>query len=135
VSVVRLNILDDKFSLIAANRASTVDGLRLLEYCVNDTHYMMWNRINGTLASLSALLADEAFYPEFNQFVLRLLSVIRRQVTWDPPAGGESHFDTLLRSLVISRLGYARDPEVMAEAKRRFDLHASGHTLLNADIR
>ncbi len=57
-------------------------------------------------------------------------------MSWDPPAEGtESHFDTLLRSLVISRLGRAEDPEVRAEAKRRFDLHASGETPIKADIR
>ena len=57
-------------------------------------------------------------------------------MNWDPPAeGGESHFDTLLRSLVISRLGRAEDPEVRAEAKRRFDLHATGVMPIKADIR
>jgi hypothetical protein len=40
-----------------------------------------------------------------------------------------------MRSLVISRLGRAEDPEVRAEAKRRFDLHASGETPIKADIR
>ncbi len=132
---VRLNILDDLFSLIAANRAPTVEGLRLLEAFVNETDYVVWDSIDDTLGTLSALLADEAFYPEFNQFVRRLLSVIRRPISWDPPAGDEEFFDTLLRSLLISRLGRAGDPEVLAEAKRRFDMHASGLTLLNADIR
>ena len=131
---LRLNILDDLFSLISAGKAPTVDGLQLLEAFVNETNYVVWSKINGTLSTLSSLLADEAFVPEFNQFVRRLLSGIRRQVSWDP-VEGESHFDTLLRSLVISRLGRAGDQEILAEAKRRFDLHASGETLLNADIR
>lgn len=101
---------------------------------MSETNYVVWNKINGTLSSLSSLLADEPFLPEFNKFVLHLLAGIRTQVSWDP-VEGESHFDKLLRSLVIGRLGRAGDPEVRAEAKRRFDLHASGKTPLNADIR
>jgi hypothetical protein len=46
---------------------------------VNETNYVVWNKISSILAALSALLADEAFLPEFNQFVRRLFSVIRRQ--------------------------------------------------------
>jgi hypothetical protein len=52
---------------------------RLLEAFVNETNYVVWNKISSILAALSALLADEAFLPEFNQFVRRLFSVIRRQ--------------------------------------------------------
>jgi puromycin-sensitive aminopeptidase len=132
--LVRLNILDDLFSLISAGKAPTVEGLKLLDAFVNETNYVVWNKINDTLAILNSLLANEDFLPELHRFVRQLLSGIRRQITWDP-VEGESHFDTLLRSLVISRLGRAGDQEVRAEAKRRFDLHASGEELLNADIR
>ena len=43
--------------------------------------------------------------------------------------------DTLLRSLVFTRLGKAGDQEVRKEAKRRFDSHANGGAKLSPDIR
>jgi hypothetical protein len=80
--------------------------------------------------------ADGGLKNKDNFYFLNRDGCRQKQVSWDPPTEGtESHFDTLLRSLVISRLGRAEDPEVRAEAKRRFDLHASGETPIKADIR
>lgn len=43
--------------------------------------------------------------------------------------------DTLLRSLVLSRLGWYGDAEVIAEAKKRFKAHVSGECIIPADLR
>ena len=45
------------------------------------------------------------------------------------------HLDTLLRSLVIGRLVWFKDEAIIAEAKKRFEAHVSGKTLLPADLR
>ncbi len=68
---------DDIFGWVSSVSFSMAP--RLLEPFVNETNYVVWNKISSILAALSALLADEAFLPEFNQFVRRLFSVIRRQ--------------------------------------------------------
>lgn len=45
------------------------------------------------------------------------------------------HVQTLLRSLVIRFMGKCSDEETVAEAKKRFDLHVKGESLLVADLR
>lgn len=43
--------------------------------------------------------------------------------------------DTLLRSLVIARLGWYGDVETIEEAKKRFNAHISGECVIPADLR
>eukprot|EP00092_Neocalanus_flemingeri_P031425 GFUD01034131.1.p1 GENE.GFUD01034131.1~~GFUD01034131.1.p1 ORF type:complete len:618 (-),score=220.02 GFUD01034131.1:111-1754(-) len=133
-AVDRLNILDDLFSLISAGKAKTSDGLRLLESYKEEESYIVWNNISQAIGSLSVVIADQEFYSDWERFVLDLFSGIKKSVKWDP-VEGESHLDTLLRALVITRLGKAGDQEVRQEAKRRFDLHASGGAKISPDIR
>jgi hypothetical protein len=45
------------------------------------------------------------------------------------------HLDKLLRPLVIGRLGRFGDEAIIAEARKRFDAHVSGKTLIPADLR
>lgn len=122
------------FSLIAAGKAKTVDGLRLLRSYKAEDSYIVWNNIAQQLAKISVILADKEYHDTWTAFKLELFSEIKTKVSWDPQEG-EGHLDTLLRSLVLSQLGQAGDTEVRAEAKRRFDAHVSGVTHINPDIR
>jgi puromycin-sensitive aminopeptidase len=45
------------------------------------------------------------------------------------------HLDTLLRALVIGRLGWFEDEAVVAEAQKRFEAHISGGPVIPADLR
>merc|ERR1719186_1848667 len=132
--VDRLNILDDLFSLISAGKAKTSDGLRLLQSYKEEDSYIVWNSISQAISSLSVVISDQDFYSDWENFVLDLFSGIKKSVKWDP-VEGESHLDTLLRPLVINRLGKAGDQEIRQEAKRRFDLHASDGAQISPDIR
>jgi len=132
--VDRLNVLDDLFSLISAGKAKTTDGLRLLRSYKDEDSSIVWNNISQVIGTLSVLFADQDFYSEWERFILDLFSVIKKSTTWDP-VEGENHLTTLLRSLVISRLGKAGDQEIRQEAKRRFDVHASGGAQISPDIR
>ena len=124
-TVDRLNVLDDLFSLIAAGKAKTVDGLRLLKSYKNEDSYIVWNNIVNQAAKISIIIADKDYYDDWQRFKLDLFSVIKRSVSWDP-VQGEGHLDTLLRSIVLGELGKCGDQEIRAEAKRRFDAHATG---------
>jgi hypothetical protein len=130
----RLNILDDVFSLVTAGELPTVEGLNLLQSYQAETSYVVWAKISDIVASLTALLADQPCLSHFNKFVCRLFQNVRQEVSWDRTEG-ESHLMTLLRSLVIATLGRAGDSKVRTEAKRRFDLHASGSVILCSDLR
>lgn len=45
------------------------------------------------------------------------------------------HLDTLLRPLVIGRLGWFGDKAVIGESKKRFEGHSSGNQIIPADLR
>lgn len=45
------------------------------------------------------------------------------------------HLDTLLRPLVISRLGWFGDEAIIEESKKRFENHSSGDQTIPADLR
>jgi len=64
----------------------------------------------------------------------RLFAKIHAKLGWEP-IRGESHTDNLLRSLVIGRLASFDDPEVLAEARRRFDAHIASTQIIPADLR
>jgi len=132
--VDRLNVLDDLFSLIAAGKANTVEGLRLLKAYKQEDSYIVWNNISQQLAKLSVILADQEYYDDWIRFKLDLLSGIKQSVSWEPEAG-EDHLTTLLRSLILCELGRTGDEEIRQEAKRRFDQHSSGKTQISPDIR
>jgi len=133
-SVDRLNVLDDLFSLIAAGKAKTSEGLRLLSAYKAEDSYIVWNNISSHLSQLATVISDQDYYADFDRFVLDLFSERKAVTAWDP-VEGESHLDTLLRAIVISRLGRAGDQEIRAEAKRRFDAHCSGGASISPDIR
>lgn len=65
---------------------------------------------------------------------MRLYQPVADKLGWDAKSG-ESHLDTLLRSLVLNRLVAFNCPSVMEEAKKRFQLHTSGQCVLPADLR
>jgi len=133
-SVDRLNVLDDLFSLIAAGKAKTSEGLRLLSAYKAEDSYIVWNNISSHLSQLATVISDQDCYADFDRFVLDLFSERKAVTAWDP-VEGESHLDTLLRAIVISRLGRAGDQEIRTEAKRRFDAHCSGGASISPDIR
>ena len=52
------------FSLIAAGKANTVDGLRLLKSYKQEESYIVWNNVAQQLAKISVIIADKEFYAD-----------------------------------------------------------------------
>ena len=65
------------FSLIAAGKAKTVDGLRLLKSYKQEESYIVWNNVAQQLAKISVIIADKEFYADWQRFKLDLFSVIK----------------------------------------------------------
>jgi len=130
----RLNILDDVFSLIVSGKAETSDGLKLLQAFKDEDSYVVWNSITTAINKLNTILVDQTFYPNFERFVLDVYSNIKSRVSWDAKSG-EDHLETLLRCMILSKLGRFGDEEVIKEAKRRFDAHAAETAPIAADMR
>lgn len=148
----RLGLLDDVFALVQAGHYSTVDVLSLLEAFANEDQYTVWNRVCSALGKLSQLMAYTEHHELlkgtsslsrhekivsfvcFEAFGRRLLSGITRKLGWESQPD-EEHLTKLLRSLLLGRMAMFDDPEVIAEAQRRFDLHVKGEQQIPADFR
>lgn len=130
----RLGLIDDLFALVQAGRAPTYEVLKLIDAYRNETNYTVWSSITNSLIKLQTLLSHTTVYTQFNDYSIRLYAPIADRLGWDCKAG-ESHLDTLLRSLVLNRLISCGCAATIEEAKKRFKLHASGEQLLPADLR
>ena len=65
--LTRLNVLDDLFSLIAAGKAKTSEGLRLLSAYKAEDSYIVWNNISSHLSQLATVIADQDCYADFDR--------------------------------------------------------------------
>ncbi|XP_058458878.1 puromycin-sensitive aminopeptidase isoform X1 [Malaya genurostris] len=130
----RLGLLDDLFALVQAGRSSTVDALKVMEACRNEHDYTVWSSITNFLSKLQLLLANTPVEKQLLQYGVRLYQTVADELGWTVKPD-ESHLDTLLRPLVLSRLVSFHCPKTTAEAKRRFEEHANGKNILPADLR
>jgi len=71
------------------------------------------------LGRLETLLARENHKGNLNKVILELFSPLFAQLGWNKKEK-ELHTDTLLRSLVISRLGRSGHKEIITQAKNKF---------------
>lgn len=130
----RLALQSDLFALVQAGRVPTVDAIKLIGSFVNETDYTVWASINSALGKLNLVLSHTDFQESYHVWGRRLLAKIYARLGWEPRKD-EGHGDTLLRPLVIGRLIAFDDQEVIAEARKRFDGHVNGTSLIPADLR
>ncbi|KZC12138.1 Puromycin-sensitive aminopeptidase [Dufourea novaeangliae] len=132
--VDRLGLLDDMFAVAQAGRGSTVEVLRLMSAFQQEDNFIVWSSIDNALRKIALLLSHLDLLDWFNAFGRNLMHDIRDKLGWEAKSG-ESHGDTLLRSLVLERMAILNDKHTIEEAKTQFKLHACGSTPLPADLR
>lgn len=134
-AIDRLNLQNDLFALALAGSASTVDYLRVLEAYSNETDYNVWSDINSKISTLSKLLwNDSDASAKFKQYTYNLFKQSYDTLGFDNKEE-DDHLTSMLRSLVIGRMGACGNQEVLEESKRRFEFHLDGSKPLNADLR
>ena len=116
----RLGIIRDLFALGEAGTIPTTDALEFLSAYRNEDNYTVWLEIAMGLGRLEALLARRSHRAAgLDKLVIKLFSPIFDRLGWEKNVN-EPHTDTLLRSLVISRLGRSGHEEIIAEARNKF---------------
>ncbi|XP_026480740.1 puromycin-sensitive aminopeptidase [Ctenocephalides felis] len=130
----RLGLLDDLFAMVKAGHCSTVQVLQLLEAFTEETNYTVWSSVTHVVLALSGLMSHTDLRDAFDAYALRVYKQISRKVSWEG-VKGESHLDTLLRSLVLNRLVALNDDGTVKEAKTRFENYLSSKAPLVADLR
>ncbi|XP_077997476.1 puromycin-sensitive aminopeptidase-like [Glandiceps talaboti] len=130
----RLGLINDLFALAKAGEVTTVEVLRLMDAYKNETNYTVWTDICNTLRTLSGLLIHTDYADHLKAFGRKLLWPVAEKLGWEAKTD-EGHLDALLRSLAILYLGRCSHPETVAEAKKKFESHASGQDKVVADLR
>ena len=134
--VDRLGLLDDMFALVQAGKASTVDALKLMDaFKDREESYVCWSAIVNCLVKLRLILSDSNFYEShFQPFTVDLMQNIVTSIGWEK-IENEHHTKSLLRSQILGWMGCNGHAPTITEAKRRFNDHVTGKSLLPADLR
>lgn len=130
----RLSLESDLFALSRAGMVPTVEVLKLVHAYINEDNYTVWNDLARNLSNIALLLQYTDYYEEYKAFARTLFEKIVNKVGWNATKD-ENHLTTLLRDLVLCRMGRYGDETVLKEARERFKLHLSGEKLLPADLK
>lgn len=127
----RLGLLDDLCALIQAGKVSTVELFKLLDAYREEDNYTVWQATCTNLHDLQLLLSHTDFCELFDKYCVKLYTPIAQKLGWKKRKD-ESHMDTLLRPLVLSRLISSGCETTITEAQAIFDKEG---TSVDADLR
>jgi len=130
----RLGLQNDLFALARAGLSSTVDVLKVAQAYKNESNYTVWSDLASNLAGISVLSQYTDFNDLFLKYQIQLFSAVAAKLGWDKREG-ESPLDSMLRTLVLSKLGASGHEDTVKESLARFDKHVSGAAVLDADLR
>lgn len=131
-------LLLDAYALAKAGYVGVEDVISILSAMKDEDTYTVWASIAGVLGGLSVLMEEIGgdAYEAFLTFAKAIVKSALTRVGWDAkPTDG--HSENLLRSTVIGLLDTLawNDPEIVAEARRRFDGHFEDPALLPAEYK
>ncbi|KAF8935331.1 hypothetical protein BGZ47_009981 [Haplosporangium gracile] len=117
----RVGLLTDAAALVASGNAPTSSFLTLLKYFEDEENYMVWAEVSLRLQELLSVWLEQPT-PIMNglkEVQRRLFTKIVKRLGWEFPEG-EDPATVNLRAVAIRFAGRAGDPEIVAEARRRF---------------
>ena len=116
----RLGLLSDAFEGAKAGYSSTVDALQLLESYKDEDNSVVWDIIAANLGAIRGLMNDEELREAMKPYSRRLVKKQLDRLGWEAK-DDDSHFDQLLRPLIISLAAISDEESVVQEALRRFN--------------
>lgn len=130
----RLGLHDDLFALVQNGSTSTVESLKLIDAYRNEDNFTVWSSICTSLSKLKNILSHTDLTDKFNAYGISIFAPLADKLGWESKPN-ENHLETLLRSLILSRLISFNDQKTCDEANKRFYLHKEGKQTLPADLR
>jgi len=134
--VDRLGVENDILSLAKAGFVPIAEALDVVKSFRSENNYTVWADLSSKLAELETIISNADYYDQWRNFARELYAKVAAHVGWDAKPG-ESHSTSLLRSLLLSKVGKYGDAAVVAEAKKRFDslVSAPASNAVVADLR
>ncbi|KAJ5665585.1 uncharacterized protein N7477_008033 [Penicillium maclennaniae] len=136
----KIGLLGDAAALAVSGEGTTPALLALLEGFKGEQNYLVWSQLSSSLASLRSVFSQNEQAGEgLKNFTRNLVAPAAEQIGWEFQLN-EDYLTVQLRKLLIAMAGNAGHESIVTEAKRRFDLWASGqdksavHTNLRSAI-
>ncbi|KAJ5722092.1 Alanine/arginine aminopeptidase [Penicillium malachiteum] len=136
----KIGLLGDAAALAVSGEGTTPALLALLEGFKGETDYLVWSQVSSTLGNLRSVFSqNEAVADGLKKFTKQLVAPSAEQIGWEFKAN-DDYLTVQLRKLLIAMAGGSGHESIVAEAKRRFDLWATGqdksaiHTNLRSAI-
>jgi len=130
----RLNLLNDSWAMVEAEKASATNFFALVEKLRDDRTLAIWDQILSTLYLLDALEQKLPGRAEFQAYACTLLRPQFQRLGWERKPGDPAN-DEVLRAKIIAGLGQFGDPAIIAEARARFAKFIAAPDTLSPDLR
>ncbi len=115
----RLGLLADITEIAKAGGSSTADALEFLSYYSDETDYAVWDTIAGILGSIRLVMREDELREAMKPFIRNLLSKELARLGWETKKD-ESHFDQLLRPIVLGMAAGSDDKKAVNHALKLF---------------
>ena len=130
----QLGVLNDAGSLGGAGYEPYADALDITSAIPADADPIVAQAIVSRLRGIDELLKGDPARAAWRVHARTIVDPLYARLGWDKRAG-ESDNTALLRSTVLNALGQFDDPQVLAEAHRRFEAFRSAPSSLDAGTR
>lgn len=116
----RLGVLTDLFETAKAGQSDTADALYFLGHFTHETNYAVWDCIASALGSVRLILNDESLREHMKPFIRKLVKSELARLGWERKKT-DSHFDLLLRPIILGLAASADEPKIIKHCQKLFD--------------
>ncbi|MYN20955.1 M1 family peptidase [Rugamonas sp. FT107W] len=128
----RIALLDDQWALVAAGAQPLASYLALASAMGDTANQRAWEQITGALDTIETAERGTAGHAAFAAYARSIVKPLSVKLGWDARADESPGMQKLRRSL-LADLGGWGDPDVLAEARKRFAAFAADRAAISAD--
>ncbi|HUP26043.1 MAG TPA: M1 family aminopeptidase, partial [Candidatus Limnocylindrales bacterium] len=115
----RLGILNDLFESAKAGYSDTADALHFLAHFKSENNYAVWDSMTTAIGSLRLIMDDEDLREQMKPYLRGLVTDQLARLGWDKDET-DSHFDRLLRPLILGLAASADEPTIVKKCQDLF---------------
>uniref|UniRef100_A0A8C2DAZ5 Aminopeptidase n=1 Tax=Cyprinus carpio TaxID=7962 RepID=A0A8C2DAZ5_CYPCA len=129
----RSSFIDDVFSLGRADIVNYGHAFNLTRYLVNETEYIVWDRVSTSISYVRDMLADDpVLYPKFQKLFRKHVQKISRELGWNDDG---TQTQRLLRETVLGIACQMGDQEALSQTSEIFNKWIDGTISVDVNLR
>ncbi|MBU6390125.1 M1 family metallopeptidase [Patescibacteria group bacterium] len=130
----RLGLIRDAFALAEGGVSNTTDALALASEYSKEKSYTVWAELALHLRRVFNIISDTPTAENYRKFARAIFASAAAKVGWRARQG-ESHNETLLRSLILANSGDYGDAGIVETARKMFFDFLNRGKVISADLR